>query len=53
MWSLGHGYGGIEQLITLTNIAKSLTVKNGNKTMLKIVDVVKTVAEKIMNDTAK
>ena len=53
MRSHGHGYAGIKKLNTLINIPKPVTVKNYNKTISKVIDVVKSIAEVTMNDAAK
>ena len=53
MWSLGHGYAGMEKFNTLMSIPKPMSAKNYNKTVSRIKKVAKTVAEETMDDAAK
>lgn len=53
MQSLVYGYAGIEKFNALINIPKSMTVKNCNKIVSEIIDVVNLIAEETMNYAAK
>ena len=53
MQSLVYGYAGIEKFNALINIPKSMTVKNWNKIVSEIIDVVNLIAEETMNYAAK
>lgn len=53
MQSLVYGYAGIEKFNALINIPKSMTVKNCNKIVSEIIDVVNVIAEETMNYAAK
>ena len=53
MQSLVYGYAGIEKFNALINIPKSMTVKNCNKIVSEIIDVVNVIAEETMNYVAK
>lgn len=53
MQSLVYGYAGTEKFNALINIPKSMTVKNCNKIVSEIIDVVNVIAEETMNYAAK
>lgn len=53
MQSLVYGYAGIEKFNALINIPKLMTVKNCNKIVSEIIDVVNVIAEETMNYAAK
>ena len=53
MQSLVYGYAGIEKFNALINIPESMTVKNCNKIVSEIIDVVNVIAEETMNYAAK